>query len=69
MRGCVPLPSPCSPWQVPHWPAMPASQILHTAEDRRLWLRQRRPWMEYPSRYLAAMNGALAQRRMASAGA
>ena len=48
---------------------MPASQILHTAEDRRLWLRQRRPWMEYPSRYLAAMNGALAQRRMASAGA
>jgi hypothetical protein len=55
--------------QVPHWPAMPASQILHTAEDRRLWLRQRRPWMEYPSRYLAAMNGALAQRRMASAGA
>jgi hypothetical protein len=40
---------------IPQWPAMPESQVLHTAEDRRLWLARRRPRMELPSRYLAEM--------------
>jgi hypothetical protein len=28
---------------------------MHTAADHPLWLRQRRPFMEVPSRYLAEM--------------
>jgi hypothetical protein len=41
--------------KVPSWPALPANQGMHTAEDHRLWLRQRTPFMEVPSRYLAEM--------------
>jgi hypothetical protein len=41
---------------VPSWPALPANQGMHGPEDHRLWLRQRRPFMEVPSRYLAAMS-------------
>ncbi len=41
---------------MPHWPAMPAHQVLHTAEDHRLWSRQRQPFMELPSSYLARMS-------------
>jgi Taurine catabolism dioxygenase TauD, TfdA family len=39
--------------KVPDWPALPAGQAMHTAEDHPLWLRQRVPFMEVPSRYLA----------------
>lgn len=39
--------------KVPDWPAMPDGQAMHTAEDHPLWLRQRTPFMEVPSRYLA----------------
>ncbi len=39
--------------KVPQWPAQPAGQAMHTAEDHPLWLRQRTPFMEMPSRYLA----------------
>jgi hypothetical protein len=39
--------------KVPGWPAWPADQAMHTAEDHPLWLRQRTPFMEVPSRYLA----------------
>ena len=38
---------------VPEWPALPAGQAMHTAEDHPLWLRQRTALMELPSRYLA----------------
>lgn len=41
--------------RVPGWPALPANQSAHAAEDEPLWLRQRRPFMEVPSRYLAEM--------------
>jgi hypothetical protein len=41
--------------KVPAWPALPANQGMHTPEDHRLWLRQRTPFMETPSRYLAEM--------------
>ncbi|MCC7272356.1 MAG: TauD/TfdA family dioxygenase [Alphaproteobacteria bacterium] len=41
--------------QMPSWPAMPQEQVLHTAADRRLWLRQRKARMEFPSAYLAEM--------------
>lgn len=41
--------------QVPSWPALPANQGMHTPQDYPLWLRQRRPLMELPSRYLAEM--------------
>jgi hypothetical protein len=37
------------------WPAMPVDQGMHSADDHRGWLRQRAPFMEVPSRYLAAM--------------
>ena len=39
--------------KVPEWPAIPEGQAMHTAEDHPLWLRQRTPFMEVPSRYLA----------------
>jgi len=39
--------------KVPEWPSLPAGQAMHTAEDHPLWLRQRSPFMEVPSRYLA----------------
>lgn len=41
--------------KVPSWPALPANQGMHTSDDHRLWLRQRTPFMEVPSRYLARM--------------
>jgi hypothetical protein len=41
--------------EVPSWPPLPANQGMHTAADHPLWLRQRRPFMEVPSRYLAEM--------------
>ena len=41
--------------EVPAWPPLPANQGMHAADDHPLWLRQRRPFMEVPSRYLAEM--------------
>lgn len=41
---------------VPGWPAMPANQGMHGPDDHAGWLRQRTPFMELPSRYLAAMS-------------
>jgi hypothetical protein len=41
--------------EVPAWPPLPANQGMHTAGDHPLWLRQRRAFMEVPSRYLAEM--------------
>ena len=38
------------------WPALPRNQGVHWPEERPLWLRQRRPSMELPSRYLAEMS-------------
>jgi hypothetical protein len=43
--------------EVTSWPPLPANQGMHAAEDHPLWLRQREPFMETPSRYLAAMTG------------
>lgn len=37
------------------WPDLPANQGVHDANDHRGWIRQRTPFMEFPSRYLAAM--------------
>jgi hypothetical protein len=39
--------------RVPGWPDMTDSQAMHTPVDHRLWLRQRRPFMEVPSTFLA----------------
>jgi len=39
--------------KVPDWPKIPEGQAMHTVEDHPLWLRQRNPYMEVPSRYLA----------------
>ncbi len=47
--------------RIAEWPAMPANQRPHSDEDHRLWLRQRRPYMEFPSRFFAD----LARRRSA----
>ena len=41
--------------QVPSWPSLPSNQSMHTPADHPLWLRQRTPFMELPSRYLAEM--------------
>ena len=38
--------------RVPSWPPLPTEQIFHTAEDHRLWARQRTKLMELPSTYL-----------------
>jgi alpha-ketoglutarate-dependent taurine dioxygenase len=40
---------------VPGWPDLPANQGVHDPADHPGWLRQRTPFMEVPSRYLAAM--------------
>jgi Taurine catabolism dioxygenase TauD, TfdA family len=40
---------------VPSWPDLPANQGMHGAGDHAGWLRQRTPFMEVPSHYLAAM--------------
>jgi hypothetical protein len=39
--------------RVPDWPVLPDGQGMHRSEDHPLWLRQRTPFMEVPSRYLA----------------
>ena len=39
----------------PSWPDLPANQGMHSPADHPLWLRQRRPFMEVPSCYLAEM--------------
>jgi hypothetical protein len=49
--------------EVPSWPDLPANQGMHDSRDHKLWLRQRRPFMEVPSRYLAEMT----QRKVAVA--
>ncbi len=41
--------------RVPSWPELPANQGVHSPADQPLWLRQRTPFMEMPSRYLAEM--------------
>lgn len=41
---------------MPSWPDMPANQGVHTPPDGPLWLRQRTPFMELPSRYMADMS-------------
>ncbi|MGE0224710.1 MAG: TauD/TfdA family dioxygenase [Acetobacteraceae bacterium] len=40
---------------VPDWPDLPANQGMHEPADHPGWLRQRTPFMEVPSRYLATM--------------
>jgi hypothetical protein len=47
--------------ELPNWPALPANQGMHTTDDHRGWLRQRTPFMEVPSRYLAAMTARKAE--------
>jgi Taurine catabolism dioxygenase TauD, TfdA family len=47
--------------KVPDWPAIPEGQAMHTVEDHPLWLRQRTPFMEVPSRYLAEITGRQAE--------
>ncbi|MBV8492755.1 MAG: TauD/TfdA family dioxygenase [Alphaproteobacteria bacterium] len=42
--------------QMPSWASLPDNQGMHSAADHPLWLRQRKPFMEQPSRYLAEMN-------------
>jgi hypothetical protein len=32
--------------EVPSWPPLPRNQGVHWPEERPLWLRQRRPFME-----------------------
>ncbi|MBN8905002.1 MAG: hypothetical protein BGO51_03850 [Rhodospirillales bacterium 69-11] len=41
--------------EVPSWPPLPANQGMHGADDHAGWLRQRTPFMELPSRWMAAM--------------
>ena len=41
--------------RLPSWPDLPGNQGMHSPADHPLWLRQRRPFMEVPSRYLAEM--------------
>jgi hypothetical protein len=41
--------------EVSSWPPLPANQGMHSAQDHPMWLRQRRPFMEVPSRYLTEM--------------
>lgn len=48
--------------QVPTWPDMPAVQVFHTAEDRRLWSQYRKPLIELPSiHYQKLLEGTLSQ--------
>jgi hypothetical protein len=39
--------------KVPGWPELPTNQGMHRSDDHAGWLRQRTPFMEVPSRYLA----------------
>jgi hypothetical protein len=41
--------------QMPTWPPLPANQGMQSPADYPLWLRQRTPFMEVPTRYLAEM--------------
>jgi TfdA family taurine catabolism dioxygenase TauD len=41
--------------RVPSWPELPENQGVHSPADQPMWLRQRRPFMEVPSHYLAEM--------------
>ena len=41
--------------QMPTWPLLPANQGMQSPADYPLWLRQRTPFMEVPTRYLAEM--------------
>src|SRR3954465_6382933 len=41
--------------QMPTWPPLPANQGMQSPADYPLWLRQRTPLMEVPTRYLAEM--------------
>jgi hypothetical protein len=41
--------------QMPTWPPLPANQGMQSPADYPLWLRQRTPFMETPTRYLAEM--------------
>jgi hypothetical protein len=41
--------------QMPSWPPLPANQGMQSPADYPLWLRQRTPFMEVPTRYLAEM--------------
>jgi hypothetical protein len=41
--------------EVPGWPRLPLNQSAHCADDETFWLRQRRPFMEVPSRYIDEM--------------
>jgi Taurine catabolism dioxygenase TauD, TfdA family len=47
--------------KVPGWPTQPEGQAMHTHEDHPLWLRQRTPSMEMPSRYLAEITARQAE--------
>jgi Taurine catabolism dioxygenase TauD, TfdA family len=47
--------------KVPGWPPQPEGQAMHTGEDHPLWLRQRVPFMEVPSRYLAEITARQAE--------
>lgn len=40
---------------VPGWPDLPANQGVHDPSDHAGWLKQRTPYMEVPSRTIAAM--------------
>jgi hypothetical protein len=42
--------------QMPSWPPLPKNQGMHSPADHPFWLRQRKPFMEVPSRYLAEMS-------------
>ena len=42
--------------ELPSWPAMPDSQVMHTPDDHALWLKRRRRHMELPSNYLAELS-------------
>jgi hypothetical protein len=41
--------------QMPSWPPLPANQGMQSPADYPLWQRQRTPFMEVPTRYLAEM--------------
>jgi hypothetical protein len=41
--------------EVPGWQRLPENQSVHSRDDEKLWLRQRHPFMEVPSRYLGEM--------------
>jgi hypothetical protein len=47
--------------EMPSWPSLPANQGVHGPADDPFWLRQRTPFMEVPTRYLAEMTKRQAQ--------